>query len=796
MTFKDLVNLYEKKKEEVGVTAYKYVSELLKEAKEIHRQDWFKKPREKESHPFISNGINNKKGSNMTNSKRQWPVFTKIAIVIALLFTIACVSYAQPPGKSQLLGNGIARFYASGVELNQLPPSMALEHQPVVLGSVPRSFQPMPSFESAVDGRRTVKIKIDAGTSLYGTGEIAGPLLRNGKVTTCWNTDCYGYSRLNPSLYQSHPWVLAVRRDGTAFGVLADTTYKCWINLIDGIEFTADGPSFPVIIINRNSPQEVLKALAGLIGTMPLPPKWALGYHQCRYSYYPDSRVLEIANGFRSRNIPCDVIWMDIDYMDEYRIFTFEKEGFSNPAELNDDLHKMGFKSIWMIDPGVKVDTGYFVYDQGTAGDHWVKTVDGKEYNGEVWPGMCAFPDFTRPATRTWWGSLYKDFMTFGIDGVWNDMNEPAVFKTDSKTMPLDNIHSGGDGLPKGSHAQYHNVYGMLMVQATREGIQAANPDKRPFVLTRANFIGGHRYAATWTGDNISDWNNLEDSVSMALNLGLSGQPFSGPDIGGYIKNGNEKLFARWMGVGALLPFARGHTGKGNISKEPWVFSENIEQSCRIALERRYRLLPYLYTLFYEASVSGMPVMRPVFFTDPADPKLRSEDSAFLLGSDLLVVPQLKEDSSETIIEPSGIWRTVSLVGEDPAEDINQPELKIRGGSIIPLGRVIQNTTEESLQPLTLLVCLDENGLAEGTLYEDAGEGYGYRNDQYLLTKYAARRDGERVIVEILSQQGQMPRPKRQTIVELITADDVIRTQGDETKQIVIKENLKIKIAM
>ncbi|MCK4912987.1 MAG: DUF5110 domain-containing protein [Planctomycetes bacterium] len=721
----------------------------------------------------------------MADTKRQLNVLAKITTASVLLLVIVSGSCSKLAGKSQLLADGIARFYAPGIEPNQLPLSMALENEPVVIGSVDKSFRPMPSFGKDGLGRYSAKIKIEDGTSLYGTGEVAGSLLRNGKAIACWNKDCFGYNRLNDSLYQSHPWVLAVRKDGTAFGVLADTTYKCWVNLVNGIEFSS-AENFPVIIINRNSPQEVLTALANLIGKMPLPPRWSLGYHQCRWSYYPASRVMEIANGFRSRNIPCDVIWMDIDYMDGFRIFTFDKKGFPNPAELNDALHKMGFKSIWMIDPGVKAEKGYFVYDQGCSGDHWVKTADGKEYNGKVWPGDCAFPDFTRPETRKWWAGLYKDFMATGIDGVWNDMDEPAVFKSATGTMPLDNVHRGGGKLPQGTHAQYHNVYGMLMVRATREGILTANPDKRPFVLTRANFIGGHRYAATWTGDNTSDWNHLEDSVSMALNLGLSGQPFSGPDIGGFCEDGDGKLFARWMGVGALLPFARGHTCKGNMDKEPWSFGENVERSCRAALERRYRLLPYLYTLFYEASVTGLPVMRPLFFAEPTNLKLRSEDSAFLLGGDLLVEPQLKESSKETVPELTGVWREISLVGENPAKDANQPVLKIRSGAIIPLGKVVQNTTEDSLDPLTLLVCLDENGLAEGTLYEDAGDGFGYRKGRYLLTKYAARKIGEKVIVEILSKQGKMQRAKRKTIVKLITANGVITTEGDETKQIVI----------
>jgi alpha-glucosidase len=706
--------------------------------------------------------------------------------VSAVVLFILSKCYAQPICQTQLLGEGIVRFYEPNLIIKDLPPSMSLEREPNIIGQIPGAWTLVPKFGIDKNGRHTAIIKIQSGTSLYGTGEVAGTLLRNGRVVECWNTDAYAYGDSTQSLYQSHPWVLAVRKDGTAFGVLADTTWRCQIDLTKDIKFSAEGPSFPVIVIEADSPQNVLRKLATLIGKIPMPPKWAIGYHQCRYSYYPDDQVRKIANEFRSRNIPCDVIWMDIDYMDGYKIFTFHPNRFANPARLNDDLHKMGFKSVWMIDPGVKAKKGYFVYDQGVAGNFFVKRANGKEYNGRVWPGMCAFPDFTMPQTQNWWASLYKPFMAKGIDGVWNDMDEPAIFKTPSKTIPEDNVHRGGNGLPQGPHAQYHNVYGMLMVKASRQGIQSANPDKRPFILTRANFIGGQRYAATWTGDNTSDSNHLEDSVSMILNLGLSGQPFCGPDIGGFRNDCDGKLFARWMGVGALLPFARGHTEKGNMNKEPWMFGDPVEASCRTSLERRYRLLPYLYTLFYEASITGLPVARPVFFAEPANQKLRQEDNAFLLGSDLLVVPKLRPELNRIPNLPDGIWRSITLVGEDITKDANQPELKIRGGAIIPLGRVVQNTEQPSLDPLTLLVCLDENGQAKGTLYEDSGDGYGYLDGQYLLTNYIARREGNNVIVEIASQQGKMLRPKREVVVKLITEKNINKAKEGKQEHVIL----------
>ena len=579
--------------------------------------------------------------------------------------------------------------------------------------------------------------------------------------------------------------MLGVRPDGSAFGFLEDTTWRAEINLEHGIEFTSNGPAFPVIVLDRASPQEVVRGLAGLIGTLPLPPRWALGYHQCRYSYVPDARVRQVADEFRARRIPCDVIWLDIDYMDGYRIFTFDPRRFPDPRATNDYLHAHGFHDVWMIDPGVKAEPGYSVYDTGTAAGIWVKDAQGQEYHGKVWPGECAFPDFTRPDARAWWAGLYRDFMARGIDGVWNDMNEPAVFGSPDHTMPPDNRHAGGGGLPAGTEAQYHNVYGMLEVRATREGIAAANPDKRPFVLTRANFLGGQRYAATWTGDNVSSWDHLKVSVPMSLSLGLAGQPMSGPDIGGFQGKATPELWANWIAVGAFYPFCRGHADKGSPDKEPWAFGAETERAARTALERRYRLLPYLYTLFAATERDGLPVMRPVFFADPSDPGLRAEEQAFLVGADLLVVPRWAQHPAL----PRGTWRTVSLVdGDDAPGEKYQPEVRLRPGAIVPLGRVVQSTAEESLDPLTLLVNLDARGLAEGTLYEDAGDGYGYRKGDYRLTIYHAEPGPNNTLtLRALSHEGQREHPAREVVVRVVTDRGTAEGRGSEDEGVEVK---------
>ena len=549
----------------------------------------------------------------------KYTLIKTVAIYLLTAFPLLADAATQKVSikQSVLVGDGIAKFIPEGFDAKKVP-SFAIEKEPRERGILPADWILIPEF-SLTDGKANASLTIPEGTSIYGGGEVTGSLLRNGKTIKLWNTDSGAYGVDNGTrLYQSHPWMMGVRKDGTAFGILFDTTWKAELSSTnEKIELRSEGEPFRVFIIDRESPQAVVRGLSELTGTMPMIPRWALGYQQSRFSYSPDSRVIEIADTFRHKRIPCDVIWMDIDYMDGYRIFTFNPQSFPNPKAVNRDLHIRGFHSAWMIDPGAKVDPNYFVYKSGTENDVWVKTADGKNFHGDAWPGAAAFPDFTCPKVNKWWRNLYKDFMAQGVDGVWNDVNEPQINDTPNKTMPEDNLHRGGGKLPAGTHLQYHNVYGFLMVKASREGILETRPERRPFILTRSNFLGGQRYAATWTGDNGSWWDHLKMSIPMSLTLGLSGQPFSGSDIGGFLFNADADLFGNWIGVGAFYPFSRGHACAGTNNKEPWAFGQEVENAARIALERRYILLPYYYTLLHEASTNGMPIMRPVFFADP-----------------------------------------------------------------------------------------------------------------------------------------------------------------------------------
>jgi len=727
--------------------------------------------------------------------------------VAPLALAFACAASSEAPSRdpdptdigpsdgaaseAEALGPGIVRFYASDAARAAALPSYAFENpRPEPTRDVIPEIREGLEFDPTPSGPTTIVIDADPGTSLYGLGEAPGPLERSGARTTLWNTDAYGYRKDTPSLYQSHPWVLAVREDGTSFGVLVDTTHRITADLSNEIEFRVEGPPPPVIWFEGDTPEAVLTKLADMTGTMPMPPKWALGFHQSRYSYFPEQRVRALAAEFRARDIPCDVIWFDIDYMDSFRIFTFDEARFPDPKGLNEDLLDSGFHNVWMINPGIAADPekfppeGYFVYEQVIERDLYVRSPTGDPVRQRVWPGPTVFPDFTRPDVRAWWASLYEPFIAHGITGVWNDMNEPAVFDHPTRTLPESSRHGGEPALGGGGdHARFHNVYGMLMARATREGIAAARPERRPFVLTRANFIGGHRYAATWTGDNRADWWDLEMSVAMILNLGLSGQPFSGPDIGGFIGTGSPELFARWMGVGALLPFSRAHTAKNNPDKEPWSFGEAVESTSRRALENRYALMPHLYTVFEEAHRTGLPVARPVFFADPTDPDLRTEDDAFLLGDNLLVVPRLDPANERTPDIPQGAWRSFVLHGDG---DPNLPELRLGPREILPVGPPMEHVDAAPLDPLTLIVNLDASGVAEGWLYEDAGDGYEFVEGEFRRTRFTARRTADRVRIELVVTHSGLPAPDRSVRVRLLTEDGEIEAEGFSDRPIIV----------
>ena len=701
-----------------------------------------------------------------------------------LTLAAACCLLTGKAQHAYLSAPGVAVFYPAQYDASAHAPSPIFERELYPIGEVPADWKIRPVYSQS-GKEQVVTLHVGEDADLYGGGEVWGSLRRNGKTIEFWNMDNPYYHVDNGThLYQSHPWIMGLRPDGSAFGIIADNTWRGKMTSDKEVVFTSLGPAFRVVVIEKESPKALMQALVDLTGNMELPPMWALGYQQCRFSYYPDTRVKEIADTLRYHQIPSDVIWMDIHYMDKFKIFTFDPKGFSNPKELNDYLHSKNFKSVYMIDPGIKVEKGFWLDDEGTAKDYWVRKADGTPYIGKVWPGPCHFPDFTRPDVRRWWSTLYVPFMAQGVDGVWNDMNEPAIGDGPEVSMPKDNIHRGGEGMAEGPHLRFHNVYGFNMVRASRDGLLLANPNKRPFVLSRSNFLGGHRYAATWTGDNKSTWEQFEASVPMSLTLGLSGQPFNGPDIGGFVGSTHANLLAHWTALGVYFPFVRNHTTENSVAQEPWAFDQQTLDICRTAINRRYRLMPYVYTLFEEASVNGMPVMRPLFMLDAKNPAFRTEEKAFMLGGDLYIIPRWAPE----VALPEGNWNILKLEDHD---DGVQPYVAQRPGSIIPMANLYQNTTELRTDSLTLLVNPDAEGKAVGTLYADARDGFESRDGHFARYELKAETVGKKLNVTIRKIEGKDEAKPRVLRVGYVTDQKITYspwTAGESVSMKVVKD--------
>jgi alpha-glucosidase len=630
---------------------------------------------------------------------------------------------------------------------------------------------------------------------VYALGEKTGPLDKRGwklggYSLTMWNSDTFGYDSSTDPIYVSVPFYIAMRK-GVAHGIFLDNTFRSNFDIghqTQGVlSFGAEGGPLDYYFIYGPEPKRVVERYAALTGRMPLPPLWSLGYNQCRYSYYPEAKVRAIAQNFRTRRIPADVIWLDIHYQDNYKPFTWDRTRFHYPARMIGDLRKDGFRIVTIVDPHPKKEKGYVPYDTGLAGDHFVKNPDGSIYEAPVWPsraedgvtpdwshpgrGNSVFPDFSKPAARAWWGGLYADLLNVGVAGIWNDMNEPAVFETPTGTMPLDVRHDN-EGSPT-DHREIHNVYGMLMTRSTYEGLRRLRPDERPFILSRASFAGGQRYSALWPGDNVSDWAALRQSIPTLLGMGLSGFPFVGVDIGGFAEAPTADLFTRWLQVGVFYPFMRTHTTFGTPDQEPWSYGAEHEAINRRAIELRYQFLPYIYSVMREAADTGIPAMRPMLLEYPQDEGAAGNADQFFFGSDLLIAPVLREASAlRGVYLPAGDWydywsgeHYAGPKGIDVPVTLASIPIFVRGGAFIFTQPVVQHTGEMPGQPLNVLVF--PGATSERWLYEDAGNGFG----PSVRRRFSLKKEGSGTVIEVSAAEGSY-RPQARSI------NFTIRTAG------------------
>lgn len=558
------------------------------------------------------------------------------------------------------------------------------------------------------NGTAHLYLKFPDEWPVYGLGEKTGSLNKQGKRYTFWNSDVFEpHTESTDALYQSIPFMVMSTDQGW-MGLFVDNPGKVILDLslTDELCITADTGAIDLYVFSGETIADILDAYTRLTGRPFLPPKWALGYHQSRHSYESEQQVRQVVEGFAENDLPLDAIYLDIMYMDEYRVFSFNRDHYANAPELVDELNEEGIRVVPIVDPGVKVDKNYRIFQQGIAQDYFVQTPEGDVWKGQVWPGESVWPDFFQSEVKSWWKDQHRYYTDMGIEGFWNDMNEPAVFN-DRMTIDDDAVHFV-DGQPT-EHRSLHNAYGLQMSEATAKAL-VEQCGTRPFVVTRAGYAGIQRCAVVWTGDNRSSWDHLRMSVPMILNLGMSGVVFAGADIGGFMDNTTPELLARWLQLGCFYPFMRNHCSIGQVAQEPWAFGDEWTAINRKAMHRRYKLLPYLYQLMRDAHETGLPLWRPMFWGQMNAENSNKADQ-FFVGDDLLVAPIAEPSAmARAVLLPEGQWYGVHeqslrdggqhVLAQTGLEDI---PVYLRAGSILPLAPY-RSTTAKPIKELRLLI--------------------------------------------------------------------------------------------
>ena len=583
----------------------------------------------------------------------------------------------------------------------------------------------------------------------YGFGEKTGFLNKRGYEYEMWNTD-------NPephvdsfkTLYKSIPYYITFNKD-YCYGFFFDNTYKQFYDVAknheDCVSIGFDKGYFNYYFIGGDSIRDIVSNYALITGKTPLPQRWTLGHQQCRWSYLNEEELMFVAEKYRELNIPCDVLFLDIDYMERFKVFTYNQDTFKNFPQMVKKLNEMGFKLVTIIDPGVKVEKGYNIYEEAIK-NGYVATKDGKTYINAVWPGDSVFPSFISSDVREWWGKNIKFLTDLGVSGIWNDMNEPASFKG---PLPSDVEFKGDDGIHL--HEEVHNVYGHYMSKATYNGL-VKHTGKRPFIITRACYAGTQKYSTIWTGDNHSIWSHLEMAIPMLLNLGLSGYSFAGTDVGGFGSDCTKELLCRWSQLGAFTPLFRNHSAAGTRHQEPWTFDEETINIYRKSVEIRYELIPYFYDLYYEGTKNGLPLWRPLVMNYENDFNTYELNDEFMLGDEMIVAPVVKQGARNRMVYlPKGKWYNY-FTKEEYQEgyhiakaDLDTIPVYVKEGSIIPKSYIKQYITEEDVLILDIYP-----GSGKYIHYQDNGLDFNYQNGEYNL--YEITHSDNKVKISLLHQ--------------------------------------------
>ena len=615
---------------------------------------------------------------------------------------------------------------------------------------------PMMSDPHGNNGTVAAAKKIGFDEHFYGLGEKAARFDKRRAQFTMWNSDTPAYKEGTDPIYQDIPFYLGWQ-SGAAYGIFFDNSYRTHFDFagesVEYMSFTAEGGEMNYYFFWGPSIKKILGRYADLTGHLPMPPKWALGNQQSRWSYFPDTLAEEAVRRYRAEDLPLDVLYLDIDYMQGYRVFTWNRQGYPDPTAFTGKLRKQGVKVVVIVDPGVKYqppepgvadnatnpevtaqDKSYYVFNQGLAKDYFLKRADGKLWIGAVWPGKAVYTDFTLDAAARWWGDLHRAYLDHGVAGIWNDMNEPSDFLDQTGKTQMDVVtYDGGTNSP---YAGNRNVFALNEARATYEGLERLRPNDRPYIITRAGYAGIQRYSTMWTGDNTTTWDAMALSIPMFQTLGLSGEPFVGADAGGFIGRTDAELLTRWYQIAFLTPFCRNHAQRDAYDHEPWRFGAYYEDIIRKYLKLRYRFLPFLYTALEEAHRTGVPIFQPLLLNYQDDANTLAIDDEFMVGGDLLVAPILNPGSTGRLVYlPKGTWfdywtgRQIAggrmIHAEAPLETV---PFYVRGGAIIPMGPEMNYVGERATDPLTFEIYPDAQGNARTSLYEDDGVSPAYRN--------------------------------------------------------------------
>jgi len=594
------------------------------------------------------------------------------------------------------------------------------------------------------DERVEIVKVLKPGDAFYGLGDKPGCLNKRGYAYENWNTDDPSpHVDSFKSLYKSIPFFVVLSEEN-CYGILADNTYRTEFDFgkeSDNYFFIKhEKGELDYYYISGCSIAQVVSRYVDLTGHAKLPQKWLFGYHQSRWSYFSEEEVEKLADNFRQENIPCDCIHLDIDYMDEYRVFTFDKKRFPNPKKMTERLSDKGFKLITIVDPGVKKDEDYFIYQKGVELDAFAHGENGEIYENTVWPGTSVFPDFTREDVRVWWGENVKLLTDAGVRGIWNDMNEPASF---SGPLPDNVIFAAGQ------HDKIHNVYGHLMAKATYEGLKKYDSKRRPFVLTRACYAGSQRYCGGWTGDNHSIWSHIPLAIEQMCSLGLSGMMMSGSDIGGFGSDATPELMVRFFQAAVFSPFFRSHSAMGTKRQEPWTFNKETTDCIREVIKLRYRFIPYIYDLAHECERTGAPILRPLVYEFPDDLNVRNLADSYMLGSYVLVAPVMEPGkTARGVYLPKGQWYDfytgVMYEGEQhilTKAPLNHLPLYIKAGAILPLIDDEIAYTEQIEEKNVKIYAYKGKGIH--VHYIDDGESTAYLDGEYAAIRFEQGESGQ-----------------------------------------------------